>query len=202
MKWLIYVLLTLGLLMILGTTNAQKLNQEEIADLQNVREEQKMTFDLYQEFFTLYDHYIFDLIAASEAQQMQQVKNIMGVYRISDPIAETEMLRGNYSNSSVQQHYDHFYAMGIQSLNDALKASAQLEEQDINTTRKYLRRTDNPLIRRTYEHLIRASEKNLQSFVRNLEMAGQDYHATVLTEGELEEILNKERRTLKAEIHR
>ena len=169
MKWLIYILLTLGLLMILGTTHAQELNQDEIRDLQRTREEQKMALDLYQEFYMLYDQYIFDRVAERKAEQMQKVKSLLEVYGLSDPISGIISLRGAYNNLSVQQDYDYFYALGIQSLNEALKASAQVEEQNINTKKNYLRKTENLLLRRTYDNLIRSSEQNLQSFIRNLD---------------------------------
>lgn len=189
MKWLIYILLTLGLLMILGTTTAQELNQDEIRDLRYTREEQKMALDLYQEFYMLYEHHVFDQVASSEENNMEKVRNLLDVYGLVDPITGIRELRGKFNNPTIQQHYDHFYALGIQSRTDALKVGAQVEEQDISHLQVQLSRTDNPLLQRTYEQLLKDSQKHLQAFVRNLEMEGQDYQATILSEERLKELL-------------
>jgi len=189
MKWLIYILLTLGLLMILGTTTAQELNQDEIRDLRYTREEQKMALDLYQEFYMLYEHHVFDQIASSEEKNMEKVRNLLDVYGLVDPITGIRELRGKFNNPTIQQHYDRFYALGIQSRTDALKVGAQVEEQDISHLQVQLSRTDNPLLQRTYEQLLQDSQKHLQAFVRNLEMEGQDYQATILSEERLKELL-------------
>ena len=172
MKWLIYSLLTLGLLMILGTNRAQELSQDEIRDLQSTHEEQKMAPDLYQKFYMLYNQYVFDRITDRKAEQMQKVKSLLDVYGLLDPIAGITGLRGAYNILSVQQDYDYFYALRILSLNETLGASAQVEEQNINTNKHYLIKTENLLLRRTHNQLIRSSEENLQSFIRNLEMVG------------------------------
>lgn len=189
MKWLIYILLTLGLLMILGTTTAQELNQDEIRDLRYTREEQKMALDLYQEFYMLYEHHVFDQIASSEEKNMEKVRNLLDVYGLVDPITGIRKLSGKFNNPTIQQHYDRFYALGIQSRTDALKVGAQVEEQDISHLQVQLSRTDNPLLQRTYEQLLQDSQKHLQAFVRNLEMEGQDYQATILSEERLKELL-------------
>jgi hypothetical protein len=193
MKWLIYILLTLGLLMILGTTNAQEINQDEIRDLRYTREEQKMSLDLYQEFYMLYEHHVFDQIATSEERNMEKVRKLLDVYGLVDPITGIRELRGEFHNATIQQHYDHFYALGIQSRTDALKVSAQVEELDISILQLHLNRTDNPLLRSTYEQLLRESEDHLLTFVRHLEMEGQDYHAKILSEEELQKLLSSDR---------
>lgn len=198
MKWLIYILLTLGLLMILGTTTAQDLNQDEIRDLRYTREEQKMAVDLYQEFYMLYEHHVFDQIATSEARNMDKLRNILDVYELVDPITGIRELRGKFHNPDIQQHYDHFYAIGIQSRTDALRAGAQVEELDISILQVHINRTDNPLLRQTYEHLLRDSENHLLAFVQHLETEGQDYHATILSEEALQKILDTENETLMA----
>lgn len=192
MKWLIYILLTLGLLMILGTTNAQEISQDEIRDLRYTREEQKMSIDLYREFYMLYDHHVFDQIATSEERNMEKVRKLLDVYGLVDPITGIRELRGKFHNATIQQHYDHFYALGIQSRTDALRVSAQVEELDISILQVHINRTDNPLLRRTYENLLKESENHLMTFVRHLEMEGQDYHATIFSEEELKHLLHKD----------
>jgi hypothetical protein len=191
MKWLIYVLLTIGLLMIMGHTVAQELSKDEARDLSYAREEEKLARDLYQEFFELYEHHIFERIAAAEQRHMDKIGSLLDVYNLADPIAEIEAQRGEFNSPAVRQLYEKFYAKGILSRTEALSVGAEVEERSIHDLQLKITHTANPQLLQTYENLMEASEHHLQAFVRSLEMEGASYQAVILSPDHYDAILNK-----------
>lgn len=76
---------------------------------------------------------------------------------------------GVFAHPELQALYNDLVNAGMQSLEDALRAAALVEETDIVDLQNAMNRTENADVRYVYENLMRGSENHLRAFVRNLE---------------------------------
>lgn len=139
------------------------LSQEEADGLVFMREEEKLAHELYLAFFELYGLPLFQNIASSEKNHMDAVKSLLEKYALPDPAAENSS--GSFTNPVLQDLYDQLLAQGSQSIDEALKAGAAVEEIDILDLRERLAQTSQPDIIQVYENLEMGSRNHLRSFV-------------------------------------
>lgn len=166
------------------------LTDDEIAGLIFMREEEKLAKDVYLGLYDLWGLNIFQNIASSEQTHTDAVKNLLDMFDIEDP-ADTSPT-GVFANEDLQKLYDDLMVIGAQSLDDALKVGAAIEEIDILDLQEYLETTQDDKIRRVYQNLLRGSENHLRAFTSTLErqtgeiyepqyMSRVDYDAIVLS---------------------
>jgi hypothetical protein len=164
------------------------LTDEEIARLIYMREEEKLAKDVYLGLFELWGTPIFQNIASSEQTHTEAVKGLLDTFGIPDP-ADTSPV-GAFTNQDLQNLYDELMAAGSQSLEDALKVGAAIEEIDILDLKASLEITQNQEIQRVYENLLRGSENHLRAFTSNLErQTGEDYQPQYLSQVEYDAII-------------
>ncbi len=137
---------------------------QEIADLQYMREEEKLAHDIYAAMYAKYGLPIFNNISRSEAQHMSAVKNLLDRYGIADPAAGKAA--GEFTNSDLQALYDQLLAQGNLSLNDALKVGVVIEQTDIQDLQTRLAATTQWDVQRVYTNLLRGSQNHLRAFQR------------------------------------
>ena len=152
-----------------------------------MREEEKLARDVY---LTLGDEWTFPIFqntARSEQTHMDSVKTLLGRYGLDDPAANNEV--GVFTNPDLQALYDQLVEQGSQSLGDALKVGAAIEEIDILDLEEYLAQTDRADIQRVYENLLRGSRSHLRAFTSTLEaQTGEIYQPQYLTQEEYDAI--------------
>jgi hypothetical protein len=175
-----------------GEVESSKLDisliDEEIASLIYMREEEKLAKDVYLGLFELWETPIFQNIASSEQTHTEAVKGLLDTFGIPDP-ADTSPV-GIFTNQDLQNLYDELMAAGSQSLEDALKVGAAIEEIDILDLKASLEFTQNQEIQRVYENLLRGSENHLRAFTSNLErQTGEDYQPQYLSQVEYDAII-------------
>lgn len=150
------------------------LTEEEASELVYMREEEKLAYDLYVEFYATWGQRIFSNIAAAELNHMSAVLALLERYEITDPAASTAS--GVFNNMDLQDLYDYLLASGSSSFINALLAAAAVEEIDILDLETYLLDVEgNEDIVLVYENLLRGSRNHLRAFVRNLERQGVSY---------------------------
>ena len=81
--------------------------------------------------------------------------------------------------------------MGSQSLGNALKVGAAIEEIDILDLQEYMKIIEERAIRQVYENLLKGSENHLRAFTSTLEkQTGEIYQPQYMTEDAYNEIIS------------
>ncbi len=122
----------------------------EIDDLKVLREEEKLARDVYLYAYDVYGMNIFINISKSEQKTHDKILTLLNTYNIEDPALTN---RGKFTNQTLQTLYDQLTAQVDISLLDALKASATIEDLDINDIIDFENRTDKSDILNTYDKL-------------------------------------------------
>jgi hypothetical protein len=148
-----------------GMTNSI-LTDDEIESLQFMREEEKLAGDVYNFLYDLWGSQIFANIASSENTHTEAVLTLISQYGLEDPAQNNAM--GQFTNPELQQLYNELTTLGSQSLAEALKVGAVIEEIDVIDLEDRMAQTENPDIIRVYTNLLKGSQNHLRAFVRNL----------------------------------
>jgi hypothetical protein len=171
-----------------SVTLASGLTDDEVAGLVYMREEEKLAKDVYLGLYDLLGLNIFRNIAGSEQTHTDAVKNLLEMFEIEDP-ADTSPT-GVFANEDLQKLYDNLMAVGEQSLGDALKVGAAIEEIDILDLQEYLESTQNEEIRRVYQNLLRGSENHLRAFTSTLEQqTGEIYVPQYMSQADYDAVV-------------
>jgi hypothetical protein len=174
-----------------GTQNSLvdgELSEEETAGLIYMREEEKLARDVY---ITLYEGWglpVFKNISQSEQAHTEAVKGLLEAYGLDDPVNIDEV--GVFSDPEIQELYDQLILQGSQSLVDALKVGATIEEIDILDLEERLEQTDEPDIQRVYGNLLNGSSNHLRAFVSTLKrQTGEDYSPQYMSQEAFDAII-------------
>ncbi|AEC51477.1 hypothetical protein PNA2_0561 [Pyrococcus sp. NA2] len=164
------------------------LSEEEASSLLYMIEEEKLARDVYLKLYNETGLIIFDRIAQSEQRHMDAVLRLIEKYNLTKPDTLNEI--GIFENEELQNLYNELVEMGSQSVVDALRVGALIEETDIKDLEEWIAKVDNVDIKQVYENLMAGSENHLRAFVRNLEAQGVTYTAQVLPQEQVDEILS------------
>jgi len=163
------------------------LSEEEAAALLFMREEEKLAHDVY---LTLYEEWglpIFQNISQSEQAHMEAIKTLLDRYGLQDPASNP---LGVFTNPDLQRLYDELAARGGQSLADALKVGAAIEEIDILDLQERLAQSDKADIQQVFNNLLKGSQNHLRSFVSTLStQSGETYQPQYLEAQAYQDIL-------------
>ncbi len=160
-------------------------NEEE--GILYVREEEKLAHDVYTTLYTKWNLPIFQNIAASEETHTNAMKLLIERYGLTDPALSKV---GAFTNKDLQDLYNQLVAQGEQSLIDALKVGAAIEELDLLDIQKYVNKTDKSDLKLVYENLMKGSRNHLRAFVSTLAKYGVTYTPQYLTQEEYDQIIN------------
>jgi hypothetical protein len=168
------------------------LSDAEVEGLLYMREEEKLARDVYLSLYAAWEIPIFQNIASSEQQHMDAVKRLLDEYGLQDPAAG--QAPGAFVNPELQKLYDQLVEQGSQSLADALRAGAAIEEIDILDLEARAGQTDNAAIQQVYANLMKGSRNHLRSFVSTLErQTGETYQPQYLESAEYAMIVSTPR---------
>ena len=120
-----------------------------------MREEEKLAHDVYVTLYAQWGQPIFQNISQSEQTHTDALKVLIDRYGIVDP-ASKEI--GVFSNPDLQTLYDDLITRGSQSLAEAMKVGAAIEEIDIRDLKSRLEQTDNTDIQQVFADLERGVE--------------------------------------------
>lgn len=165
------------------------LTDDEIDGLMEMREEEKLARQVYLFLYEKYEYRVFSNIAKSENAHTSAVLHLINGYGLTDPtpIVETE-----FNDPLFTELYAQLTEKGSESLVEALKTGAFIEEYDIADLRRLLSETQNEDVKRVYGNLLRGSEFHLRAFTNVLKFQGASYEPSILTNEEYLEILNEE----------
>ncbi len=153
-----------------------------------MREEEKLARDVYRDLYNYWQAPVFNQIAQAEQRHMQQTINLLQRYAIADPLTDDSV--GVFTQTALSNLYSRLTAQGKQSLNDAWRVGAYIEELDIKDLKETLATTQQPDLTMVYNQLWRGSRNHLRAFASQLTVNGANYPAQVLNQAEVNDILS------------
>ncbi len=162
------------------------LTEAEVDGLMEMREEEKLARQVYIFFYEKYQYRVFNNISKSENAHTSAVLNLIDGFGLTDPtpVADTE-----FNNPLFTELYAQLTEKGSESLVEALKVGAFIEEYDINDLQNLLETTENATVKKVYGNLLRASKFHLKAFTNSLNFLNATYTPTVISVEEYNEIL-------------
>jgi hypothetical protein len=172
---------------VMSSVQQGALSETEADALLYMREEEKLAHDVYVTLYNQWQLPVFQNIANSEQTHTEAVKTLMDRYGLQDP-ASTEV--GVFTDQTLQSLYDQLVMQGSQSLVEALKVGAAIEEIDILDLEERIAQTDKEDIILVYENLMKGSRNHLRSFVSTLQrQSGETYQPQFLSLDAYQEII-------------
>ena len=163
------------------------LSQQEEEDLKFSREEEKLARDVYLFSYDKYGNNIFNNIAQSEQQHMDQVLILLNYYQINDPASSA---MGVFSNQELQDLYNELTTKSNLSIIDALEVGAIIEDLDINDLNILESRTTKSDLLSVYASLECGSRNHLRSYIGQLELNNTEYYPEFISIADFDEIIN------------
>jgi hypothetical protein len=166
----------------------ESLNEDELASLLFMREEEKLAKDVY---LTLYDKWnvnIFLNISYSEQTHMDAVLTLLNKYDLKDPVGDNAV--GVFENVILQNLYSELVAQGSTNILEAYKVGATIEDLDIYDLSNALKNIDNQDVTFVFENLTKGSRNHLRSFYGQVISSGGTYDAQFISEDELNAIVD------------
>lgn len=194
-----FVLLILaGIVTLTNSCSDETNNENELAtltlqeqqDLLFLREEEKLARDVYLYSSDLYGDVIFNQIASSEQQHMDQVLILLNDYGLEDPAS---LERGVFQDQALQDLYNDLTTASEVSLSKALTVGATIEDLDINDLTFFESQTLKTDLLSVYDQLKCGSKNHLRSYTDRLNMLGADYDPQYLSIDEYNSILSSDR---------
>ncbi len=167
--------------------NSTIVTQEESNGLLFMLEEEKLARDTYQYLFSIWNHNTFGNIKSSEQTHMNSIAGLLDLYNIEYTI----LPEGQFENQELQNFYDQFVEVGQQSLIEALKIGATIEDLDIVDLEDYMNQTTNTYILTAYESLQCGSRNHLRAYVTNIISNEGTYTPQFLSLDDFNEIINE-----------
>jgi len=170
-----------------NSVSNEALNSTEIESLLFMREEEKMARDVYITMYAAWDDVVFNNIAQSEQDHMDAIKALLDKYNLADPVIDSISV---FNDHELQELYTELLARGEISHMEALYVGALIEEVDMQDIQEAITSIENEDMIRTYESLLKGSRNHLRSFVSKIENQGAVYEAQVLTQEEVDAIVD------------
>lgn len=167
----------------------QKISDADKERLTLMREEEKLSRDVYRTLNEKWNQTVFEHISGAEMTHMQELKSLMDRYHVEDPVAQTRDQRGKFVNEYYQELYDSLVASGVASLKQALQTGAFVEERGILDLQSVMEEAELKDLKATYGYLIQASEQHLRTFARNLGRVGVTYFPVLMPKEQYESIV-------------
>ena len=171
----------------ISTLPLENLTADEKEGLVIMREEEKLARDVYLTLYNKWGLSIFRNIASSEQTHTDSIRYLIERYNLTDPVTDETI--GVFTNQTFQDLYTALVKQGEQSLIEALKVGATIEDLDIKDLQEFIEGTDNQDIITIYENLLRGSRNHMRSFDKQLTQNGGTYTAQYLEQAEIDKIL-------------
>jgi hypothetical protein len=169
----------------------ESVSDAEAANLQFLREEEKLARDVYRTLSETWPVRALDNISSSEETHTTAVRLLLDRYDLPDPAAGRPP--GTFANAELQALHDSLVAAGQESEIEALKVGAVVEEIDIMDLRDALATfVDNEDITLVYENLAKGSRNHLRAYVWTLSQRGITYEPQYLAPSDYQSIIESE----------
>jgi hypothetical protein len=166
----------------------ESLSEAEIKSILHLREEEKLARDVYYTLNLKYNANVFANIKSSEESHMDAMLQILNKYGIPDPVATNGI--GVFKDSGLQNLYNQLVTSGNQSLLDAYKVGATIEDLDIFDLTDEISLIDNQDILLVYDSLAKGSRNHMRSFYKNIIAAKGSYTPQFISQNTFDSIIN------------
>jgi hypothetical protein len=158
----------------------------DLASLLKMKEEEKLARDVYAVLYQKWESVVFSRITVAENNHLNAIATLLRYYGTSDTVIEEA---GIFVNEDVQTLYNSLVSKGSESIEEAYKIGALIEEMDIKDLSDALAATSNANITMVYENLQRGSRNHLRSFYTQLTILGVVYTPVYLTQAVYNQIV-------------
>ena len=165
-----------------------ELDEEEIAGLVLMREEEKLARDVYNTLGEKWGTRIFTNIAKSEQTHTDAIKVLLDRYNIEDPVKDDSI--GVFTSPELDELYKNLVKQGGSSLLDALIVGAIVEDLDIKDLNELSAKTDNADIITTYNNLNKGSRNHLRAYIGQIKNNGGSYSPQYISQAEFNAIIS------------
>ena len=157
------------------------LNEDEVAALSFMREEEKLARDVYLVMIGYWgaDTSTFANIAVSEQKHMDTMKKKLDKYGLPD---SASLYEGVFNNPDLQEKYNELIAAGHDSLIEGLIVGATIEDLDIRDIQAAIDVTIHIDLVVSYQNLMEGSKNHLRAFVNALAILGYDYEPQYISQ--------------------
>ena len=169
------------------SVSTAELSPEEEQALLYMREEEKLAHDVYTYLYDMWGLNTFQNISRSEQAHTEAVLRVMTQYNLADPAFSTP---GVFSDPELQALYEQLIQQGSQSLVDAIRVGAAIEEIDILDLQSRLAQTSNAEVQQVFSHLLSGSTSHLQAFASVYQnQTGEAYQPVYLGQADYQALL-------------
>jgi hypothetical protein len=172
-----------------GSRLSSDLSDLEIADLLFMREEEKLARDSYIILHELWGDAVFANISISEQQHMDAMKRLLDKYGLPDPVVDEDDV-GRFVNDELDALFTYLMDLGEENGLAGLNVGGLIEEKDMHDIQAAIDAADHQDIKDVYGSLLCGSRNHLRAFVKNIELVGSTYTASVLPQEEVDAIAN------------
>ncbi|NLV85312.1 MAG: DUF2202 domain-containing protein [Spirochaetales bacterium] len=152
-----------------------------------MREEEKLARDVYLALYETWNLRTFSNIARAEQRHIDAVAALMKYKGIDDQLADA--LPGVFTIPKMAALYEELVARGSQSITEALKVAAFIEDLDIYDLELLIAEAQDETTIWVYENLLAGSEQHMRAFVGQLSRFGETYESVYIDAERLSEIL-------------
>ena len=177
---------------IISGSNTTDLSKAEKEGIQLMREEEKLAHDVYLFLLEKWNLPIFNNISNSETRHFNAVGYLIENFEIED-ISSSEV--GKFQNEKIALLYDSLTQKGSETLVEALKVGAFIEEFDIADLQNLLAIASDSTIAGVYQNLLRGSGNHLRAFTFQLQNRNEIYKPVVLNEADFLAIIEAPHQT-------
>lgn len=175
----------------LETLPVGTLSSEESDALVYLREEEKLSRDVYLALDEKWDKKVFSNIAGAEQRHMDLLEALIDRYEIKDPVVDDAT--GVFSNPEFGTLFKELVASGEASLEAAFRVGAEIEDKDIFDLYALIEASENADVKLVANNLVKGSRNHLRAFSKNLSKQGVDsYQAEHLEQTVFDEIASSE----------
>lgn len=170
-------------------SSSYQLSPLEQQHLLYMREEEKLARDVYQHLNSVWSQRIFFSISQSEERHTRAIARLLKQFSIADPALHS--VPGVFQNADLAKLYQTLTQRGEQSLIEALRVGALIEEVDIKDLDIALGDSKHRTVSTVYQRIRSGSYHHLRAFVHAMEVAGERYQAQVLPQKRVDMIINQ-----------
>ena len=157
------------------------------ADLQFLREEEKLARDVYLALYDTWQLMPHQRISSSEQTHMDRVRDALAALHVADPV--TDETRGVFHDAQLAALYAQLVETGVASETAALAVGATIEDLDLRDIDRMTARTTDPTALATYAVLHCGSRNHLRAFTSQLAMRGASYTPQYVSPAQFDAIL-------------
>lgn len=158
-------------------------------NLIHMREEEKVARDVYAVLGMQWNAGVFNITNAEQVH-MDAMKNMLDRFGLTDPIIDDTI--GVFPTPAFAELYAFLLDLGSDSVVDAYKVGALIEELDLVDLRIAALEVQDPVLIHAYEELMRGTRNHLRAFAARIYAAGETYEAQYLTQEEFDAIANSD----------